>query len=241
MAPRVTHVFFDWTNTLVRVRGSVGEIYVEHARRYGLAPVAQAIDDDFAHVIQSLPQHTTPGLTDPEIASREREWWRQVSRRSLDPFGPFPRFDEFFDDVFEFFRRREAWELLPAARETLETLRAQGRHLGIISDMDSRLYDALNALDLASFFETIALSFRVGYQKPERRLFLDALTRAGADATRAAHVGDSLTSDVEGALDAGLIAIHLDETGTSTAGGEAHVIHTLAQLPSLLTRLDTCS
>jgi putative hydrolase of the HAD superfamily len=238
MAPLVQHVFLDWTDTLLRIRGSVGRIYADLAARYDLTVAAEEIDDGFSQIVKSVPQRIEPGLPDAEIETREREWWYEIARRALAPYGAFPRFDDFFDDVFEAFRRREAWELLPHARETLEALRAQGRRLGIVSDMDSRLFDVLAVFDLEDFFEVVCLSFRVGHQKPDRRLFLDAVQRAGAVPARTAHAGDSLTSDVEGALDAGLIAIHLDENHEDNTPPQAHVIHSLADLPALLAQLD---
>jgi putative hydrolase of the HAD superfamily len=237
MAP-VRHVFLDWTNTLVRVRGSVGQIYADLAQRFGLRAHAREIDDGFASIVKALPQRVAPGLTDAEIDVREREWWREVASRALAPYGDFDRFDEFFDEVYELFRRPEAWELLPHARLALDALHTQGRRLGIVSDMDSRLFDVLRALELDDRFDVVSLSFRVGFQKPDPRLFADALERAGAAAAQSAHVGDSLTSDVLGALDAGLAAIHLDESGAGGAPRGAHVIHSLAQLPALLTELD---
>ncbi|UCE01884.1 MAG: HAD-IA family hydrolase [Candidatus Latescibacterota bacterium] len=234
----VRHVFLDWTNTLVRVRGSVGQIYADLARRFGLRADAQEIDDGFAAIVKAVPQRVAPGLPDAEIDVREREWWRAVASRALAPYGDFERFDEFFDEVYELFRRPEAWELLPHARQAVDALHAQGRRLGIVSDMDSRLFDLLRALELDDCFEVVSLSFRVGFQKPDPRLFADALERAGADAAQSAHVGDSLTSDVSGALEAGLAAIHFDESRAGGAPPGVHVIHSLAQLPTLLTALD---
>lgn len=239
MEPPVRHVFFDATNTLLGVRGSVGEIYARAAAEHGLEAPAGAIEEHFQAAIQEIPQPLGSGLSDAEILRRERAWWRELAAAAMAPFGPFPRFEDFFDTVFELFRTPVAWELLPSTTETLSALRSQGRRLGIISDMDSRLLDVLAAFDLAPAFDVVCLSFHAGYRKPDRRLFEAAMSQCGGAPTRAAHVGDSVRSDIQGALAAGMHAIHLD---TAHAGGTppaAHVVHDLADLPALLDRLDS--
>lgn len=241
MGPRIRHVFWDATNTLLRVRGSVGRIYADLARRHGLAADADEIDHRFPDIIAAIPQPLRPGMSKTEIQEIENAWWRRVARDVLEPFGPFPRFDAFFDEVFETFRGRDAWELLPGAAEALVALRSQGRRLGIISDMDSRLLDVLAAFDLTDTFDVVCLSFQCGFQKPDRRLFDLALSRSGAQASGAAHLGDSPRSDVQGALDAGMVAIHIDPERQGDAPPGSHVIHDLTQLPKLLERLDTAA
>lgn len=238
MEPRLRHVFFDVTGTLLGVRGSVGAIYSECARRHGLVVAAESIERSFQEVAAASPQRLVPGQPVGAARAYERDWWHDVAQRSLAPFGPFPAFEAFFAEVFEAFRGREAWVLLPGVTATLQTLRAQGRRLGIVSDMDSRLYDVLRAFDLAPLFDVICLSFECRYQKPDVRLFRTALARAGAEAARAVHVGDSIKSDVRGALAAGMHAVYLDVVRSGRAPGDAHVVHALDELPALLARLE---
>lgn len=238
MALRVEHVFFDLTDTLLRVRGSVGEIYSRAAARYGLDAPSPAIDRSFGRAIAAIPQPVAPDLPEPEIRRREFDWWRAVARRALEPFGDFPRFEAFFAEVFELFRTQEAWEPVPGVPEVLRTLREGGRGLGIISDMDSRLFDVLADFGMADLFDPVCLSFRAGYKKPERRLFEAALQQAGVSAHAAAHVGDNLTTDVGGALDAGLIAVHFDAHQRGGAPPAAHVVGSLRELTALFDRLE---
>lgn len=238
MEPRIRHVFWDATNTLLRVRGSVGVIYAGLAGKHGLVANSATIDQRFPGVIASIPQALHPGMSQDEIQRTERSWWRRVAQEVLAPFGDFPDFDAFFEEVFEMFRTPAAWELMPGARAALEALRLQGRRLGIISDMDSRLFDVLEAFGLDRTFDVVCLSFQCGFQKPDRGLFDLALERGSARASHAAHLGDSPRSDVQGALDAGMIAIHLDPERQGGAAPGAHVIHHLDRLPDLLLQLD---
>jgi HAD superfamily hydrolase (TIGR01549 family) len=155
----------------------------------------------------------------------------------MQPFGDFPGFEAFFDEVFELFRHADAWDVLPGLHQTLDALREDGRKLGVISDMDARLHDVLNVLGLHDHFEIVCLSFRTGYAKPDRRLYDAAVQRANARASSCVHVGDSVAKDIEPALAAGLFAVHLADADNTTPSS-AHRIHSLTELPALLERLE---
>jgi len=238
MAPQYRHIFFDATDTLLRVRGSVGAVYAPVAARHGLALTSRAIDAAFQPAMAAAPPPAFPGATPEALPCLERDWWHAVVQRALVPLGPFPGFEAFFAEVFAIFRTPEPWELLPGARAALETLRTQGRRLGLISDMDSRLLDVLAALELDHLLETVVLSPSAGFAKPDPRLFTLALERAGATAASSAHVGDSLRADIAGARAAGMLAIYFDSRGRGDAPAEVPAVRQLADLPALLERLE---
>jgi len=50
----------------------------------------------------------------------------------------------------------------------------------------------------------------IGIEKPDPRPFLIALEALGVDPESCIHVGDSLHSDVVGAVNVGMTAIHVD-------------------------------
>jgi putative hydrolase of the HAD superfamily len=219
MARRIDIVFFDATDTLLCVHGTVGLQYAAVAHRHGLEAPAAAIDAAFRKAMSSAPPPCFPGARPEEFPALERAWWHDVVTRTFADFGAFPRFESFFDAVFEQFRTAAAWDLLPGARQALLQLQSEGRRLGIVSDMDGRLFDVLDELQLRTLFDPIVLSTRAGCSKRDGRLFPIALRMAGVPAERAAHVGDSLTSDVAGARAAGLAAIWFDPGGAAAPPG----------------------
>lgn len=240
MARRIQHVFFDATGTLLDVRGSVGAIYAPHAARFGFATTPEAIDASFRPAMASAPPSCFPGARAGDIPRLERAWWRDIVRRTFAPLGSFERFDDFFDAVFEAFRRPEAWRLLDGARNMLETLRAEGRRLGIVSEMDGRLYDVLEACELRGYFDCVLLSSREGFPKSDGGLFRRALECTGARPESSAHVGDSPRTDVAGAACAGLTAIHFADRSTQAGAAEAAAVaRSLHEIPQLLRRLET--
>jgi len=69
---------------------------------------------------------------------------------------------------------------------------------------------------LEDAFELIVVSGEIGIMKPDPRIFEYALAELGVSADRAAHVGDTLSSDIEGATAAGVLPIWLNRTGESS-------------------------
>lgn len=96
--------------------------------------------------------------------------------------------------------------LLPHARETLDTLKAHGTKLGIITNGYAALQQPrLDANRLSGCFDLVEVSETVGIPKPDARLFAHALKQMGnPDPRRVLMVGDSLLSDITGGNRAGM-------------------------------------
>jgi putative hydrolase of the HAD superfamily len=79
-------------------------------------------------------------------------------------------------------------------------------------------------------------SAMAGVSKPDPAIFAVALDALGVPASQTVlHVGDSLRSDVDGALAAGLRPVHLDPPGCCPApDGHSHV-RSLAELARTVT------
>lgn len=67
----------------------------------------------------------------------------------------------------------------------------------------------LEALGAMRFFDHVIISEEVGAQKPAKAFFERALALIGARKEDCLVIGDSLTSDIKGAQDAGMDAFHL--------------------------------
>ena len=100
----------------------------------------------------------------------------------------------------------DAVTILPSVKKTLEALHASGYHLGMVSNGDGE--ELSTHLDgAADLFETVVTSEEFGVYKPHRRIFDETLQKMGVEKETAAYVGDTITSDVSGAKNAGITAI----------------------------------
>src|SRR5262249_6594827 len=161
-------IFFDAVGTLIETRGSVGDIYSRVASEFGFEAEPSVLQQNFARSFrQQPPLAFPPGTPDAELAELEKGWWRNLVNAVFADLGSFPRFDEFFDDVFERFRGREFWRVYDDVEPALTALKQRGIQLGVISNFDSRLYDVLRACALDRFFDSVNISTRVGAAKPD--------------------------------------------------------------------------
>jgi len=227
-------IFFDAADTLFHVKGSVGEVYARHARKYGVTVGQDVVQQAFAKAFADAPPPVF-AVSDPqEIKSCERLWWFDVVHNVFYRVGMFEGFDEYFEDVFAHFSRPESWELYPDTVPALQSLEALGVELGVISNFDSRLYEILVGLGIDRFFGSVTISSFAGSAKPASRIFQRALHKHGVAAKEAVHVGNSLKEDAQAAAAAGLGGVFLDRTGKAARRQDLVTITSLSELVALL-------
>ena len=240
---RIKVVFFDAAGTLFHVKGSVGEIYLRHAGKYGVKQTPAMLDSlnaAFHRAFKDAPPPVFAAKEPAEIKRCERLWWFDIVHNVFYRVGMFEGFDEYFDEVFEAFSKPDLWALYPETIDTLRQLKAQGLELGIISNFDTRLFGLLRGLGLEGLFETVTISSLAQSAKPAPKIFRHALEEHAVDPEEGLHVGDSLREDVEGAEAAGLAGVLIDRGVGPTKESAAVSIQTICslnQLPSLLASL----
>jgi len=116
----------------------------------------------------------------------------------------------------------------------LTKLRERGLTLGMISNIDRKGAEVAQDLGIESRLDFIVTSGEVGAEKPDPVIFLAALERAGVQPSDAVHVGDQLSSDVEGALGTGIGAVLLDRDVNHPDFNRCPRIDTMSELPPLL-------
>jgi putative hydrolase of the HAD superfamily len=221
-------VFFDVGNTLIRPFPSVGEIYSRIASRHAMMLDAAAVNASFK---QAFLLHTTSALTDEKY---EKQWWKSLVWETIHPLCSVKNFDSFFDELFEYFIRAEAWEIYTDVRPSLNMLTTKGITLGIISNWDSRLIPLLENLKLIEYFQVLAVSVFVGCAKPDPAIFSYALQKANITPAEVLHVGDSLELDIKGAMRCGIHPLRIDRKDQSSDKSTCPVIHSLDGILSYL-------
>lgn len=226
-------VTFDVTHTLVACP-RLGEIYAEVLARHGVAASPGAVRATIPVVWQELACAASPAADRFATHSEgARGFWRRFVERVCEHLGSPPPSRFAAAELYDRFARADAWEVFPDVRPALAELRRRGLRLGVISNWDERLPLLLERLELASFFDAVAVSALVGVEKPHPRMFSAALAELGVGkAAWALHVGDSRREDVEGAEGVGMRALHL------VRGGSEGDLASLAELPAALDRID---
>ncbi|HEY3196682.1 MAG TPA: HAD-IA family hydrolase [Nitrospirales bacterium] len=227
-------VFFDAAGTLFHVKGSVGQIYLDHALKYGVNVSQGALQQGFQRAFADAPPMAFSVADPKKIKACERLWWFDVVHNVFYRAGMFEGFDQYFDEVFAYFSRPEAWTLYPETVMTLQALEQRGLELGIVSNFDSRLYEILVGLGIDRFFDSVTISSVAGAAKPSPQIFQRALTKHDASASEALHVGDSLREDAQGAAAAGLKALLLQREPEPVLLSGVETIRTLTEIVAFI-------
>ena len=226
-------IFFDAVGTLFDVKGSVGEVYLTYAKKYGVPDTEHtqhALNAAFRQTIKDMPPPIFSVERPEKLKQCERLWWFDVVHAVFYRVGMFEGFDDFFEEVFEAFGNSTHWELFPETFQILAELKGKGFELGIISNFDSRFFQVSRALGLNEFFDSVTISSLVGAAKPAQKIFSYALDEHMSVPQEALHVGDHPIEDFKGAQQAGLHAILIDRTSDSHPHHQT--LSSLAQLSS---------
>jgi len=117
-------------------------------------------------------------------------------------------------------RYRAGWaafdDVLPALTALADAI--PDIRLGIVTNGEGEPQRAkLAAIGLTDRFPVFVASADVGMRKPEAEIFLHACEQLDVAPSAAAHVGDRLDLDAQGATGAGLRGVWLDRAGTGAA------------------------
>jgi putative hydrolase of the HAD superfamily len=118
---------------------------------------------------------------------------------------------------------------------TLRRLREAGLRLGVVSNSDGRVNQALAAAGLREYFDVVVDSDLAGVEKPDPRIFSFAIEALGLRPDEVLYVGDVYEVDVVGARAAGLHAALVDPEGRH-AGSGVPSAPSVAELIDLLAR-----
>ena len=128
---------------------------------------------------------------------------------------------------------------LPGAEETVAYLSKKYRLFLVSNGTASVQKGRMTSANLYRFFETVFVSQEIGHNKPSKAYF-DACFAAihGFDPAKALMVGDSLSSDIQGGINAGIKTVWVNPSHRDC--GDIHPdfeIEALHQLPALLETL----
>ena len=192
------------------------------------------LDLEHDHLLDALSStgEALRGVTSRDLEAGEEEaraWFIAEMRRAGTPADAW---NEFFTRLLrragvqagaipslleELWRRNVTGGLwhrpVPGAHAAIARLKQAGLRLAVISNAEGRVAEDLAIAGLASHFETIVDSHKVGVSKPDPRIFAIALERLGAAAEESVYIGDLYRIDVLGARQAGLRAVLLDRYG----------------------------
>ncbi len=200
---KIKVVLFDAEGTLFRIWPSVGHIYAEVCRPFGLSASPADLDQSFQEAWQAHLKRGHRRRLTPKECFQE---WYQIFLDTVSPYGKLTDPKAAYRACYEAFARKEAFRPSPGI-EVLSLLRKQGRRLAIVSNWDERLRRLLKDFGLLDLFEEVFIACELGIAKPDPAFFELACRSLKVLPDQALMIGDNLEEDVLAARRAGLWAL----------------------------------
>ncbi len=139
----------------------------------------------------------------PEKAFDYR-FMRRLILREIFIRADYP--EEHAEDAFTVFDiARNNVKLYDGAQEALEILSADYKLIAITNGNAD-----LNKIGLRHLFDDVVTAVDVGFAKPDKRIFQEAIKRSKVDVHEIVHVGDNPEADIVGAASAGLVTVWMN-------------------------------
>jgi len=206
----ITTIFFDLGYTLINFEGDVPGMLRKSYRALAQTLINNGFPLDSGEFIRQYEKIINAYYVVRDIDLAEQPVGDFVNK-TLSQLGYAQASQKILDEsVAAMFKVTEAcWHTDPDTHATLTNLRANGYHLGLISNA-SDLPD-LNRLvknaSLRKYFTSIVVSAEEKVRKPDPRIFQKALDLMNSKPGSSIMVGDTLTADILGAQKSGLRAV----------------------------------
>jgi len=187
--PPIEAVLFDFANTLFRMLPTeeyLGRIWAKAGR----APETL----DAAAVAEQV--RAAGRLPHVVAAQHERDVSVARHREATETwFAEVPAFAGIVEIAYQAVLDIESWSPYEDTATVLRTLSERGVPVGIVSDICFDLRDNFAAHGLDEYVGAYSLSYELGCEKPDPRMFLKACADLGADPRSTLMVGDNAPRD----------------------------------------------
>tara|TARA_R110001599_G_C12077683_1_gene644758 strand:- start:61 stop:741 length:681 start_codon:yes stop_codon:yes gene_type:complete len=181
-------VIFDFVNTIAFLTPSKEDILVEYCKIENNillskkeAQKAYLITDDL------MPYSSVNIKTD----DKKRAFYEQYNKELFKSLQIFEseKFYDFYHSV------KKEWVLDECVPDLLKFLKSKKISIGIISNFDNNLNDVLENLKIKNMFDFVAISAKIGLEKPDIKFYKYAKKVYNINISTAIYVGDSYSLD----------------------------------------------
>jgi REG-2-like HAD superfamily hydrolase len=225
-------VFFDAGETLVHPHPTFAELFARILEREGHQVDAGVVGDRVMMISERFAQAARDNELWTTAPERSKAFWISVYESFLDGLG-IPSNAALCDRIYREFTDLSNYVLFDDVVPVLERLARERLTLGVVSNFEEWLELLLEELDVKRFLTVRVISGIEGVEKPDPRLFLLALERAGVTAAETVYVGDNPMFDVEPARALGMLPVLIDRRGRHPDLNPPRIT-SMAQLPPLL-------
>ncbi len=235
MAGDLRLVSFDVWNTLLRLDVIYASIAGAAAKKLGIEgqEALEAVINAYAEAKRARRRGLIPEGGDVVRASRE------ILARSLKTTPEV--IESIIDEAFRMVSPHAL--AIEGALDAVKAVREEGLLTVTIGNVlfwhSSRTAEALDKVGIGRFLDAQIYADMVSASKPDRRIFIEALSRFGVEPEQALHVGDGVVEDFGGALSACMRAalVTPQVKALLSVGPDIHFIPSVKYVPELVRRV----
>ena len=231
----VRAILFDVYGTLATWYPDRYLLHSRAARKFGIEVTKKGIDAGYAVAEAYMTRQNTKTPIRQMVRADRDEFFAKFEQIVLQGCGINVNL-ELAEKIWQEVASQE-YELVlyDDVLNNLAALRERGYIVGIVSNVPSSSEVLAEQLGLSESIDFAVTSSEVGYEKPDRRIFIEALHRADkTPAKDAIMVGDQIESDIKGAIGAGIQPVLLDRNNTHPDFEGSPRVASLKELQGLL-------
>jgi len=195
------HIFFDLDHTLWDFERNANETLSELFENYNLKQHSQEPLEVFLQNFHSINNNLWDLYNVGKISQADLR-----NKRFNLVFKDFINFDRtqvFADEYLN--KTPQKPHLIPFAKEILDYLSKKNYHLHIITNgFSDTQFIKLKSGEIHHYFKNVFTSSISGFKKPEIEMFEYAISQSKANIENSIMIGDTIESDIIGALNAGI-------------------------------------
>ena len=230
----ITTVFFDLYGTLAGFNPSRVEIQSAACEPFGITLTPEGVLKGYALADAFMSEENAALPVRNRDPAATKRFFAEYERLVLQGAGVEVDSDRAWEVWLRVRQQRYEMTRYDDVLPTFDLLKQQGLTLGMISNMNRPGGELAASMGLTPYLDLAVTSGEVGVEKPHPAIYRMALERAGSEPHETVHVGDQLTSDVEGARAVDINPVLLDRDGNHPDYTGCPRITTLMELPGLL-------
>ena len=240
MMKKYKAVFLDWDDTIGDFHGAADLALAQMYEKYQLDRYFASLDEFVGlykpHNLELWAKYGEDKVT-KEYLSLDRFLF-PLMHGSLYPNGETAQVIRLAMTMSDDFLALTTahFSLLPGAEEIVRYL-AEKYPLTIVTNGFVEVqYEKFDKSGLKDYFSHIVLSEEVGCQKPNSRIFEEALRMNGLQAEDVVMIGDSWNSDIQGAINAGIDQIWIRKSKDPLPEGQSatYLVQSLSEVMEIL-------
>ncbi len=234
MTSSIRAVFFDLYDTLIGFDPPREMIQGRALESFGLETDKAGIDAGYALADALMAEQTAQAPLSALSPGSQADFFARYEQLILRGAGHEVDLQT-AGDIWRSVRKQEyGFSLYPDVAPALDALRSAGYVIGVVTNMSRPGVDVAESMGFSDRVDFTLSSLDVGASKPDPKMFMAALSRAGVRADEAVHVGDQIETDIEGARAAGINPVLIDRHGSSAGYNACPRITSLAELSPVL-------